>query len=339
MTKMLEEPKVTVLMPVYNGEEYLREAIDSILSQTFADFEFLIINDGSTDGSVEIIESYQDPRIRLFHNESNLNLRTTLNKGLKLARGEYIARMDCDDVSLPQRLAKQVKFMDLHPDIGICGSGVKLIGNKLIKNKNGSVWKYPEDSSTIRCKMIFESPLAHPTLIMRNNLLVKFKLNYRTTYAEDYDFLIRSSKHFSLANMAEILLFYRIHSDNISKLYKNEYLISSEKIRMEQLKALGLKPKKEEFALHSSLSRYSYSKTESYMKQSNAWLCKLRGANMKRNIYPERVFSLVLGEKWRYVCYSASDVGFLKRCKIFFESPLRKYALKSLILKIKKEPY
>jgi len=96
----LENPKVTVLMPVYNGEQYLREAIESILTQSFTDFEFLIINDGSTDSSVEIIESYDDPRIRLIHNEANLKLVATLNKGVDLARGEYIARMDCDDISL-----------------------------------------------------------------------------------------------------------------------------------------------------------------------------------------------------------------------------------------------
>src|SRR5215472_9201923 len=99
-------------MPVYNGEKHLREAIDSILSQTFRDFEFLIINDGSTDGSVEIIASYRDPRILLVHNEKNLGLIATLNRGMDLARGEYITRMDCDDISLPRRLEKQVAFME-----------------------------------------------------------------------------------------------------------------------------------------------------------------------------------------------------------------------------------
>ena len=117
-------------MPVYNGERYLREAIDSILNQTFKDFEFLIINDGSTDLSVEIIESYADKRISLAHNGQNLGLITTLNRGFDLACGEYIARMDCDDISLPDRLEKQVVFMDNHPEIGICGSWVSAISDE-----------------------------------------------------------------------------------------------------------------------------------------------------------------------------------------------------------------
>jgi glycosyltransferase involved in cell wall biosynthesis len=104
--------KISILMPVYNGEKYLREAIDSILNQTFTDFEFLIVDDGSTDNSVEIINSYQNSRINLVKNDKNEGLVYTLNRGLSLAKGEYIARMDCDDISLPERLKKQIDFLD-----------------------------------------------------------------------------------------------------------------------------------------------------------------------------------------------------------------------------------
>ena len=128
-------PKVTVLMPVYNGEKYLKEAITSILLQTFDDFEFLIINDGSSDASVDIIQSFRDPRIRLVHNDTNIGLIATLNKGLKLAHGKYVARMDQDDISLPRRLEKQTYFMDNNPDVGVCGTWIKLfMGLDYIKN-------------------------------------------------------------------------------------------------------------------------------------------------------------------------------------------------------------
>ena len=133
-------PLVTVLMSVYNGEKYLERAIKSILNQTFKDFEFLIINDGSTDNSVKIIQSFNDLRLRLIHNESNIGLIKTLNKGLKLSNGKYIARMDCDDISLPKRLSIQASFMEKYPEIGVCGSWVKIIGlgkkfiNKYFKN-------------------------------------------------------------------------------------------------------------------------------------------------------------------------------------------------------------
>ncbi len=119
---MKEKPRVTVLMSVYNGEKYLREAIDSILNQTFKDFEFLIIDDGSTDSSADIIRSYTDFRIRLIQNEKNIGLTRSLNKGLKLAKGEYIARMDVDDISLPIRFEKQVSFLDKYEDVKLVGS-------------------------------------------------------------------------------------------------------------------------------------------------------------------------------------------------------------------------
>ena len=120
-------PKITVLMPVYNGEKYLRESVDSILNQTFTDFELLIINDGSTDSSMEILNSYSDSRIRIVTNEVNLRLIKTLNKGIDLATGEYIARMDCDDIADPKRLEIQLQYMEKHPDVAVCGTGVKAV--------------------------------------------------------------------------------------------------------------------------------------------------------------------------------------------------------------------
>src|SRR3712207_3671984 len=112
-----DSPKVTVLMAVYNGEAYLREAVDRILGQTFTDLEFLVVSDGSTDGSAEILRSYADPRLRVVENERNLKLIASLNRGLELARGEYVARMDADDVSLPDRLAKQVAYLEARPEV------------------------------------------------------------------------------------------------------------------------------------------------------------------------------------------------------------------------------
>jgi len=118
----MNQPQLTVLMPVYNGGPFLRSAIESILNQDFSDFDFLIIDDGSTDGSHEIAASYADPRIRLESNGRNLGLIATLNRGLDLARGTYVARMDADDIAFPDRLSKQLTFMEAHPEIGLCGT-------------------------------------------------------------------------------------------------------------------------------------------------------------------------------------------------------------------------
>ncbi len=155
-------------MSVYNGEKYLREAIDSILGQTFKDFEFLIIDDGSTDSSVEIIRSYADPRIRLIQNEENIGLSRSLNKGLKLARGEYIARMDADDISLPRRLAAQVGLLDKQPDIGLVGTSIQLID---CDGERMHVHRVPTTHAQILWALCFTTPLAHPSVVFRKVII------------------------------------------------------------------------------------------------------------------------------------------------------------------------
>ena len=150
------DPKVTVLMPIYNGERYLGEAIDSILGQTLRDFELLIIDDGSTDGSRGIIESYSDSRINLVRNDCNLGLVATLNRGLELSRGDYIARMDCDDIALPTRLEKQVQYMDHNPEVGLCGTCYQWFDEKSTKTV-----LLAEDDGSIRLTLAFENAFGH----------------------------------------------------------------------------------------------------------------------------------------------------------------------------------
>jgi len=177
---------VTVLMPVYNASEFLREAMDSILDQTYEEFEFLIINDGSTDSSVNIIESYEDERIRLVHNTENFGLIKTLNKGIEMAFGKYIIRMDADDISENNRIEIQVNFMEKNNDVAVAGSnGVIFLSDKpLIKKPTDFPIKYSE----IRCKLLFESPIIHPAVIMRKNVLLKNNYRYRNEYKDTEDY-------------------------------------------------------------------------------------------------------------------------------------------------------
>lgn len=229
---VMSNPKVTVLMPVYNGEKYLREAMDSILNQTFVDFEFLIINDGSHDRSVEIIESYSDPRIRLIHNKNNLKLVATLNKGLELSNGEYVARMDCDDISVPERLEKQVEFMDKNQNVGILGTGFQLIDHSNQKINDPII--FPGSHGLLKWSLHFECLVAHPTVILRKTV-VKSVGGYtsnviqgRERYSgEDYDLWRRASEVTKLSNLTEKLLFLRKHDDNVTKAYLDEHLKNS----------------------------------------------------------------------------------------------------------------
>lgn len=208
-------PRVTVLMPVFNASGFLREALESILSQSYIDFEFLIIDDGSTDESLTLIQSFDDKRIRLIRNSTNMGVATTLNKGLGLSRGEYIARMDADDISLPLRLEKQVAYLDAHPEVSVIGVAISLIDNH--GNKTGS-----DDRETITGEQIVamlpkKNCIAHPGVMIRRTVAERFGYHAKQHNAEDYDLWLRlvADRH-RIEKLEEILLQYRVHKDSIT---------------------------------------------------------------------------------------------------------------------------
>ena len=208
-------PAVSVLMTVYNGERYLRKAIESVLSQTFRDFECIVIDDASTDGSKSILSSFTDNRLRIFRNLTNIGLTLSLNRALDLARGRYVARMDADDVCQPARFEKQVYFLESHADIGLIGCGVTTIDES--GNRIGD-WLCPQDDVAIRWQMLFESPFAHPAVMLRRQILVANRLTYDSAFrvAQDYELWTRLLNHTKGANLSELLLEYRIHNDSAS---------------------------------------------------------------------------------------------------------------------------
>ncbi|WP_053362684.1 glycosyltransferase family 2 protein [Bacillus sp. FJAT-27251] len=274
----IQQIKVTVLMPVFNGEKYLKQAIKSILRQTYKNFEFLIIDDGSTDKSVKIIKTYKDPRIRLVRNKKNIGLIKTLNKGLSLARGEYIARMDCDDISLPKRLEKQVEFMDQHPDIGVCGTAVKLIGKKV-------KWQFPSDPDHIKCQLLFANTIAHPTAMIRKKVLNNIKYE-KYAHAEDYHLWVTLSNKTKLTNLPEILLKYRQHSKQVSNKFNRKQQATAKRIVLEQLKRLNITPTDQELSIHLHLLAGNGIQSTESAKQ---WCEKILNKNKETNIYNQDV--------------------------------------------------
>lgn len=220
---MIDTPKISVLMPVYNGERYLREAIDSILGQTFPDFEFIVVNDGSTDGTVDIVRSYRDPRIRFVENETNLGLVRSLNNGVDLAEGAYLARMDCDDVSLPERLAVQAAFLDAHPSIGVCGTWARTI------DEHGRIIGKVRPLSGAAIHRLFwrPSPILHPTSMIRTKLLKESKYSPDFPHAEDYELWLRLYARTGFRNLDRYLLHYRIHKAGIGSTKRELQLANS----------------------------------------------------------------------------------------------------------------
>ena len=312
-------PKITVLMPVYNGELYLQDSIESILGQTFRNFEFLIINDGSTDRSHEIISSYKDSRIRLLDNRSNLKLIATLNKGLDMARGEYVARMDCDDVSLPQRLDKQVHYMEAHSDIGICGTWVETFGGG-----QRSYLRHPTNPKDIKASLFFDSFLAHPTVMMRLSALNSNNLRYdpQDLHAEDYGLWVKSSFCFPLANIPAVLLKYRISSASIGQLHGEKQRETVLAIHRRNLDRLGIRVDERNLFIHK-MAFFPPGKIEDrqLISDINEWFGALSQANRGLDVYPEPNFSMVLARKWFAVCYAAAGLG-IWTWQMFADSPL-----------------
>ena len=211
------ECTVTILMPVYNAERYLREAIDSILAQTFTDFELLIIDDGSTDGSVATIKSYADPRIRLISNAENRGVEYTLNKGLALARGRFLARMDSDDIALPRRIERQTAFLGEHSQTAVVATTVQLI------DKNGApagLWSADVETTSaqaIKKLLPVENCIAHPSIMGRTSLLQKYGYSSNLLHTEDYELWLRMcGDGHMIEKIPEPLLQYRIHPQSIT---------------------------------------------------------------------------------------------------------------------------
>ena len=214
---------MTVLMPVYNAAPFIRDAIDSILDQSFRPFEFLIIDDGSTDESAEIVGSYRDPRIRFIRNERNLGITATLNTGIALASCELIARMDADDISHPQRLQKQFGFMKRNPECALLSTWARVMtpDKKFVRLE-----RYR--SNFYYYNLTFECWMYHPTIMFRRSAVEAVGM-YRMPYSEDYDLFWRMSTRFRIANLPEALLDYRLSPTSLNTvLRKKEYEAANE---------------------------------------------------------------------------------------------------------------
>jgi glycosyltransferase involved in cell wall biosynthesis len=216
-------------MSVYNDARFLRESIDSILGQSLTDFEFLIVNDGSTDGTSPLLERTRDPRVRILRNPANLGLTRSLNRGLDEAKGAFVARMDADDVSLPNRLQLQVEFLRAHPDVGIVGCARTLIdemGAVVVAHAPAA-----EDDRAVRWKCLLGNPFAHPAVMLRREVLDSHGLRYDPAFrtAQDYELWSRLLTVTRGANLPEPLLKYRLR-DGVSRLNKPDQLRNHDRI-------------------------------------------------------------------------------------------------------------
>lgn len=302
---MEKEVKVSVVMPVYNAELFLAEAIESILAQTFIDFEFIILNDGSTDKSREIIEKYavQDARIVFVDDATNTGYVPRLNQGIALAKGEYIARMDADDISLPHRFTKQVTYLDSHKKIAVVGSSASTID---AYGKVGKGWTLRATPAETRVHFLFTNYVMHPTVMMRKSMIPEGGYSTAFMPAEDFELwtrILHEQKERKNANVIwsfpEPLLQYRSHPASTSEANKTISYQLASRVLKRQLEWLGMSPTDDEVEMHHQTSDFH---TEKYsLDQIDAWFWKIWNANMKAKgvqKYPAHILlSTIVGRR------------------------------------------
>lgn len=303
--KSLEKGLISVVMSNYNTpSNYLRMAIESVLNQTYTNFEFIIIDDGSTDGSLEVIRSYDDPRIVILCNEKNIGLTRSLNKGFELCRGEYIARMDADDICHPERFEKQLSFMREHPDVIVCGSLAKYINEESKYTGIERHFTIPEREA-YRVYLLFGNCpyIMHPSAFFNHSLLLKYHIKYNENYryAQDYRMWVDCSQKAECAIVPEYLLKYRVHQKAITQEKRHIQNECAYRIIQEQLEALHLSLSDELMPLHSY---FLTSSEKPYDVRLIKWMRKIISANRKHHVLSQKLLKQLLYNRLCGICYS-----------------------------------
>ena len=299
----MDHPLISIIMPVYNGAAYLEEAIDSLLRQTYPHFELLIFNDGSTDDSVAIIERYTDPRIHLYHNEKNLGIIKTKNRGIEIARGKYIATLDADDIALPTRLEKQVALMESDPSIGLSGTlHIEIDGN----GKRGKKSPFPVGEKEVKTYLLLANCFCHSATMLRASLMKELKYQEAFPMAEDFDLWQRVALSAKVVNHPEYLTLYRVHGNNISITKRDLMFDTVQKLNARMLQQLQLEFSNEELSLHSNLLSYSCESlgTGQGFGELKKWIIKFYSKIKSLDEYDAGIVRRILAERWIVACFN-----------------------------------
>lgn len=303
-------PKVSVYIPLYNREKSIGKAIEGILSQSYKDLELIIIDDGSTDNSLEIVSQYRDKRIKLYQNSQNKGVVFTRNRAFELANGEYLAINDSDDYSFPNRIEKQVKVLDNHKNIGILGGKAKRIDH--LGNK--TIWEYPNESKNIKCRLFWGSAMINSTLLMRISMMLENNLRYNKDFpvAEDYELFERAQNYFELRNLDDVLIEYYSHPTNLTNSQNKLMIQKAFEINMRQISQLGVELNQAEIQTWFKLFSYDFN----FDKESLVILSrlgeKLIRANNQLKIYDNSIFAGQLSKRIYESLYHSKKYGSYK---------------------------
>lgn len=322
----LQKGLISVIMSNYNTpEEYLREAIESILNQTYSDFEFIIVDDCSTDNSLEIIKSYKDPRISVIKNEVNMGITKSLNRALAVSKGEFVARMDADDICLPERFEKQVEYLKQNREVIVCGTWVELFGNGADAYNEKYSRKILPEKETLQINLLFGNHMniIHPTAMFNHKLLKDNNIVYNENYiyAQDYRMWVDCSQKGELKNIPEILFKYRIHNKAVSSDKKSVQTECAKNIMAEQLAWLGLELPEDWEEVHWEL----LTGRKPYDLRYLEWIKTIIKANKKHKVFNHKKLKKMLWTKWTETSYfaMAKEKKLFNLIRILFRIPAK----------------
>lgn len=295
-------PLVSVILPIYNAAEYLRPAIDSILAQTFQNFELILVDDCSQDDSLAIARSYEtDPRVRVLANAQNRGRSFADNWGAELAWGRYIAKMDADDIALPHRLQTQFDFLENNPAVGLTSSFLQCFGESAI------VYEYPVAADAVRSFMLFNMPVANPTAFFRRSLLTEHGLRYddtiQDTFGEDYEFIARLAQVATIVNQPEVLLKYRTLPQTQKAAVHARRNAKSNQIRERLLTQFGIPFTARELQVHNTISYVPFTLGDITLAEVHDWLWKMYEFNQQRRYADPDAMLRCVAERWFLTCY------------------------------------
>jgi len=295
-------------MPVYNAERYVKDAVASILNQTYRNLELIIIEDGSADNSLQKLESIKDDRIILVKNDVNRGQIYTRNLGLKMAKGEYIGMFDADDIAYPDKFKLQINFLKKNEDYGMIGSWAKFIDEDG-KRLRGS-WKLRAKPDMIPSIMLFKNYFLQSAVVYRKDCISKYSFKEGFEIAEDYIIWLEIIEKYKTWNFQKYLVDYRIHKDSITKREPERKLQVERILFNQQLVKLGIEATKDELNMHLLIKNNMPIKKINTLRQIEKWLLKIEDRNEDELIYDRKMLARVIFNRWLKVCKKASGLRF-----------------------------
>ena len=299
-------PVLSVIMPVYNTERFVKKAIKSVLNQTFEDFELILIDDGSSDDSLAQIKSITDNRIKLHRNDKNRGIVYSRNKGLGLAQGDFIGFIDADDVAYPSKFEEQISFLRINKDFGMVGSWANFIDEK--GNRLRGSWKLKASSKMIPSLMLFKNYFLQSAVLYRKGCISRFSFRDGLDILEDYMIWLEIISEFKTWNLQKPLVYYRIHDGGVTKSKKEEMHAKEKKVFKLQFLELGIDPTDHEMDIHLLIRSNKHVNDIETLKSTEKWLLKIIGRNDELRIYNHKMLTRVVFNRWLKVCYKASKL-------------------------------